>query len=74
LTGALYLHCRSVEDVLIAGGHVAGAGYVALDVVRIAATLMAAPAGPEDGYARWRLPEPECATRAASFEDEDEPF
>jgi hypothetical protein len=74
MTGALYLHCRSVEDVLIAGGQVPGVGYVALDVVRVAATLMTATSEAGDGHARWRLPEPERETWPASPDDGDDPF
>jgi hypothetical protein len=59
LSGALYLHCRGVEDVLIAAGHVPGVGYAALDVVRIAATLMTASNTADDAFPRWLLPQPE---------------
>ena len=58
LTGALFLHCRAIEAVLIAAGHVPGVGYAALDVVRIAAVIMTVPGGADD-FPRWLLPEPE---------------
>jgi hypothetical protein len=75
LIGALFLHCQSVEEVLMASGQVPGIGYAALDVVRVAATLMTAPSGDGDGYARWRLPEPECDEAGpATPEDGDVPF
>lgn len=75
LTGALFLYCQSVEEVLIAGGQVPGIGYAALDVVRVAATLMTAPSGDGDGNARWRVPEPECDEAGpATSEDGDVPF
>jgi hypothetical protein len=75
LSGALFLHCRSVEDVLLAGGHAPGVGYAALDVVRVAAILMTAPGGAEDRFARWLLPEPERAEcLAVNEEDSDLPF
>ena len=70
LTGALFFHARSVEDVLIAAGHVPRVGYTALDVLRIAATLMTASDG-ADGFLRWLLPEPEREECHGSPQEED---
>jgi hypothetical protein len=75
LTGALFLHARSVEDVLIAGGHAPGVGYTALDVIRLAATLMTAPDGADDRFRRWLLPQPErVECHASDEEDSGLPF
>ncbi len=65
---------RSVEDVLIAGGHAPGVGYTAADVIRLAATLMTAPDGADDRFRRWLLPQPERVECHASDEDNDLPF
>jgi hypothetical protein len=74
LTGALFLHCRGIEDVLLAGGCVPGVGYAALDVVRIAATLMTAPNVAEDGFPRWLLPEPEREEYVPPMDEEGNPY
>jgi hypothetical protein len=73
LTGALFLHCRAVEEVLLAGGHTPRVGYAALDVIRIAATLMTAPDGADDGFRRWLLPQTEREECPPS-KDEDGEF
>jgi hypothetical protein len=75
LTEALFFHSRAIEDVLIAGGHTPGVGYTALDVVRIAATIMTAPDGADAGFKRWLLPEPEREEdRPSTFDENELPF
>lgn len=75
LTGTLFFHCRAIEEVLNSGGLAPGVGYTALDVVRIAATIMTAPDGADAGFKRWLLPEPEREEIPSSaFDENDLPF
>lgn len=58
LTEALFGHCRAVEEVLRAAGLTPNVDYAALDVTRIAATLMTAPDAADERFQRWLLPQP----------------
>jgi hypothetical protein len=75
LTGALFLHSRALEECLLATGHLPGVGYTAFELLKIAATLVAAPES-RNGFPRYLLPPervPEHAYRAVPPED-DIPF
>lgn len=77
LTGALFYHCRAVEEVLLASGHVPGVGYVGLDVIKVATTLMTASEDANGPFKRWILPEPdreESFARSRAELEDDLPF
>lgn len=57
LTEALFGHCRAVEEVLRAAGLTPRVDYAALDIARIAATLMTAPDRADERFQRWLLPQ-----------------
>jgi hypothetical protein len=76
LVGSLHKYAVGVELVLRSGGHAQGVGYSALEVLGIAATLMAMPES-RDGFPRFLLPPeqvPEHAHRAVPPEDDPIPF
>jgi hypothetical protein len=76
LDGSLFKHAVGVERVLLSAGHAPGVGYTAVDVLGIAATLMAMPES-RDGFPRFLLPPeqvPEHAYRAVPPEDDPIPF
>jgi hypothetical protein len=76
LSGSLLKHAVAVEQVMLSAGHAPGVGYTALDVLRIAATLMAMPES-RDGFPRYLLPPelvPEHAYRTVPPEDDPIPF
>jgi hypothetical protein len=75
LDGSLFKHAVGVEQVLLSAGQSPGS-YTALEVLQIAATLMAMPES-RDGFPRFLPPPeqvPEHAYRAVPPEDDPIPF
>ena len=78
LCASLFLHAQAVEECLSLAGHASNAQYDALDLIRVAATLMTANPEGSLGFPRWLLPQQQtaecCTPNAIEETDDDLPF